>query len=78
MHHSHCRYSHRHLVDRRPSSTARRIVEELTAVPTATVSVVSATSSTAVLSQQFCDVSVDNDMLSVFQPLTIEIGTGGA
>jgi len=54
------------------------IVEELTAVPMATVSVVGTTSSTAILSQQFCDVSVDNHMLSVFQPLTIEIGTGDA
>ena len=44
----------------------RASVEDVTALPTATVSAGSATSSTGLLDQQFWDVSVVDDMLSVF------------
>ena len=49
-----------------------RSVEDVTALLTATVSAGSATSSTGVLDQQFWDVSVVDDMLSVFRPLIID------
>ena len=53
-----------------------RSVEDVTALLTATVSAGSATSSTGILHQQFWDVSVVDDVLSVFQPLIIDSDFG--